>query len=96
MFYRGFAGNFTIIHKLLEDNITFVSESIPYDRFNLLQLAVQFNGFELVKYILTDHKINTTTRQAKSVDPRIIVTDQEDDETLTLRLAVNNNNPEIF
>jgi hypothetical protein len=54
--------------------------------------------FPLIKYILKEHQVITSSRQTKLVDPRIILNNSyaEEDETLTLRLAINTGNYQIF
>lgn len=54
---------------------------------------------DLVKYIMIENKTYTSnTKELKKIDPRIILLNHidETDETLTLRLAIQVNNYEIF
>lgn len=62
---------------------------------NILQMALLHNFSNMVQYIMSDHKVLTSSKQTpKSVDPRLLVlgTDTDEDETLTIRLAIMNNN----
>jgi hypothetical protein len=51
-----------------------------------------------VRYILEEHKIVTATKQTRNVDPRILLLNSIDtaDETLTLRLALNIYDDDLF
>ena len=61
-----------------------------HKQLNLLQFAVAHGQEDLVRYILSDHKYTSTaTRQLKTLDSRIILASEDEDETLTLRLALS-------
>ena len=68
--------------------------------FNVLQLAIynQKSMFPFVRYLLKEHQTITSSRQSKLVDPRIILSNSfsEEDETLTLRLALQLQHMNIF
>ena len=62
---------------------------------NILQMALIHNFSNMVQYIMSDHKVLTSSKQTpKSVDPWLLVlgTDTDEEETLTIRLAIMNNN----
>jgi len=58
-------------------------------QLNLLQFAVAHGQEDLVRYILSEHKYTSTARQLKTIDSRIILASEDEDETLTLRLALS-------
>ena len=71
--YRGLEGFTTTYSRLLDDKRTFVKSQYEMTRFNIFQLAIHYNYYSLVKYILKEHKVLSSTKQQKNVDPRIIL-----------------------
>lgn len=65
---------------------------------NILQLAVLNKQTELARYILKENMVLTSTRQLKPTLSRVILlnNDDENDETLTLRLAAQTDNTDLF
>jgi hypothetical protein len=55
-----------------------------------LQLATIYQFYNVVNYILSEHKVIASNRQLTNVDPRIILANREneDDETQTVRLSI--------
>jgi hypothetical protein len=60
------------------------------DYYNILQLAIDSQLEDVVKFILYDYKFLGTNKQWRKVDPRILLENRynRDDETLTLRIAI--------
>jgi len=83
MFIRGSPSEFYTIHRIAGDRRTFQEVVVSASLLNLLQLATLGGHYELVKYLLLEHKILSNTKQTKAMDPRIILqnTDNEEDET---------------
>jgi hypothetical protein len=92
LFFRGPSGRSATIDLLQENRRDFINSYVSLQDFTLLQLAARFNCFNLVKYILSEHKILNVQRELRTIDPRIILVNHfdNDDETLTLRLAGGN------
>lgn len=98
MFLRGSPTEFLDTYRIDEDGFSLVHSTIPWSSLNILQIAVASGHIDLVKYILFEHRIFSNTRQTRTMDPRIILLnhDNEDDESLTLRLAIQSGNVELF
>jgi len=98
MFLRGSPSEFLNSHRFGEDRLSLYDAVIPQSSLNILQLAIMNGQVELAKYLLFEHKIFSNTRQTRNLDPRIIILnhDNEDDESFTLRLAVQAGSIEIF
>lgn len=97
VFLRGFVyPGKTVVseyYRYMEDKNAFVKSIIELNKLNLLQLALHYNFSNLVRYIITEHKVLSSKKQTpKSIDPRIILmgTEQDNDETFSLRLAISN------
>ena len=98
MFLRGSSNEYHNIYRYYESSRTFTEVQVNDSSFNILQLACLGGHYDLVKYIMLEHKIFSNSRQTRAIDPRIILlnNDMEDDESLTLRFAVQSGNVEIF
>lgn len=98
MFLRGSPTEMHMIHRAGEDRVSFTEHALSDNYLNLLQLAAINGHYELVRYILLEHKIFSNMKQTRSLDPRAILINhyQEDDEALTLRLAIQSGHVEIF
>jgi hypothetical protein len=57
LFFRGPSGRTANIDILLENKRDFTNQYVSLQDFTLLQLAARFNNFELLKYILQEHKV---------------------------------------
>ena len=51
---------------------------------------------KLVRYIFEEHKVITIAKSLKNVDPRYIIVNSFEDATFTLRLALDNNDTNLF
>jgi hypothetical protein len=98
MFIRGGPGSSHNIYTFNLKDLLFHEFIVPDHQFNILQLAVLGGHYDLVKYIMLEHKIFSNTRQPRNIDPRIIMFNHHDesDDTLTLRMAIQANNLDIF
>lgn len=86
--YRGLHGVTQATYRLLANKVDFERQTTDYSKMNILQLAILFDFEKFVRYVLEEHKVLSNTRQPKNVDPRIILADEED-ETFSLRLAID-------
>jgi len=61
-------------------------------------LLVLSGNLDMVKFLLEDYKIFIRGRDSRNVNQRIILTNliKESDESLTLRIAIDKGNQEIF
>ncbi len=74
MFFKNTMSDMTlIIDKLHENKKDFYDSEVQAEQLNILQLAILLGLPKLAKYILTEHKTLTSSRQAKVIDPRIIL-----------------------
>lgn len=98
LFIRGAPNSQHSIYTYNHQDSTFTIELVNDTQFNILQLAILGDHFDLVKYILVEHKTFSNTKQPRTIDPAVILFNQHDesDDTLTLRLAIQNNSHEIF
>jgi hypothetical protein len=88
---RGPASDFIYTHVPAEhERDGFYQTTTSKGNLNVLQMAVINKFYTVVNYILSEHRIIASNRQLVGVDPRIILANREneDDETLTLRLAI--------
>lgn len=62
MFIRGSPSEFYTIHRIAGDRRTFQEVVVSASLLNLLQLATLGGQYELVKYLLLEHKILSNTK----------------------------------
>lgn len=85
--------------RLDEDqkNFTFASGFIG-NSFDILQTAIEQKQAKLAEYIITQHKFyHHQQRQLRNLDPRFVLHNPDsDDETLTVRIAIQGYFQNVF
>jgi hypothetical protein len=73
LFIRGHPDSSHSIFTYSGGEPEFTEQVIPDTQFNILQLAILGDHFDLVKYILVEHKTFSNTKQPRTIDPTIIL-----------------------
>lgn len=94
-FIKGDAGKVELVYQI-DPQFNIYQISILQSELNFLQLAVLFNLPSVVKHIFEEHKIISISKAAKNIDPRYMTINARDEETFTLRLALQDNNQDLF